>query len=30
MNETIKHFRTQVKLVIIVLIWEKRYLLQTR
>ena len=29
MNETIKHFRTQVKLVIIVLIWEKRYLLQT-
>jgi len=29
MDETIKHFRTQVKLVIIVLIWEKRYLLQT-
>ena len=29
MDETIKHFRTQVKLGIIVLIWEKRYLLQT-
>jgi len=28
MDETIKHFRT-LKLVIIVLIWEKRYLLQT-